>query len=84
MDKLRVGCLSCGKEMEGHTSRTYSCGCPNMTTIHGDSVTAVDLSQVIMVQSGIHNNDTGLSSQDLEWQERRRKRKIRKLDFEDR
>ena len=53
-----------------------------MTTIHGDSVTAVDLSQVIMVQSGIHNNDTGLSSQDLEWQERRRKRKIRKLDFE--
>ena len=82
MAKITVRCLSCGKEMEGHPSKTYSCGCPNMTTIRDDSITAVDLSQVIMVQSGIHINDTGLSSQDLEWQERRRKRKIRKLDFE--
>ncbi len=82
MTQLRVRCSSCGKELEGHASKTYSCGCPNMTTIRGDSVTAVDLSQVVMIQSPIHNKDTGLTSQDLQWQEDRRKRKVRRLDFE--
>ena len=53
-----------------------------MTTIHGDSITAVDLSAVIMLNSSIHNKETGLTSQDLQWQEDRRKRKVRKLDFE--
>ena len=53
-----------------------------MTTIHGDSITAVDLSEVIMLNSSIHNKETGLTSQDLQWQEERRKRKVRKLDFE--
>jgi len=82
MDKMKIKCRSCGKELEGHSGRLYSCGCPNMTTIKGDSVTAVDLSQVVMLQSPIHNKDTGLTSQDLQWQEERRKRKVRKLDFE--
>ena len=82
MEKIRIRCRSCGKELEGHPSKTYSCGCPNMTTIRGDSITAVDLSQVIMIQSSIHNKEAGLTSQDLQWQEERRKRKIRKLDFE--
>ena len=82
MTQLRVRCSSCGKELEGHASKTYSCGCSNMTTIRGDSVTAVDLSQVVMLQSPIHNKDTGLTSQDLQWQEDRRKRKVRRLDFE--
>ena len=82
MDNLKIKCRSCGKELEGHSGRLYSCGCPNMTTIKGDSVTAVDLSQVVMLQSPIHNKDTGLTSQDLQWQEERRKRKVRKLDFE--
>ena len=81
METLRVRCRSCGKELQGHSSRTYSCGCPNMTTIHGDSITAVDLSEVIMLNSSIHNKETGLTSQDLQWQEERRKRKVRKLDF---
>ena len=82
METLRVRCRSCGKELQGHSSRTYSCGCPTMTTIHGDSITAVDLSEVIMLNSSIHNKETGLTSQDLQWQEERRKRKVRKLDFE--
>ena len=82
METLRVRCRSCGKELQGHSSRTYSCGCPNMTTIHGDSITAVDLSEVIMLNSSIHNKETGLTSQDLQWQEERRKRKVRKRDFD--
>ena len=84
MEGLRVRCRSCGKELQGHSSRTYSCGCPNMTTIRGDSITAVDLSEVVMLNSSIHSKDKSnvLSDQDILWQEQRRKRKIRKLDFE--
>ena len=54
-----------------------------MTTINGDSVTAVDLSRAIMISSPKKSKDTGvLSDQDLMFQEQRRKRKVRKLDFE--
>ncbi len=55
-----------------------------MTTIRGDSITAVDLSEVVMLNSSIHSKDKSnvLSDQDILWQEQRRKRKIRKLDFE--
>jgi len=53
-----------------------------MTTIKGDSVTAVDLTKVIMVNSNNKEKSDGLTSQDLQWQEERRKRKVRRLDFE--
>tara|TARA_R100000008_G_C3468987_1_gene107987 strand:+ start:404 stop:571 length:168 start_codon:yes stop_codon:yes gene_type:complete len=52
-------------------------------TIKGNSVTAVDLGRVIMIDSGNKkDSENGLTSQDLAWQEQRRKRKVRKLDFE--
>ena len=83
MDNLKIKCRSCGKELEGHSGRSYSCGCPNMTTIKGDSVTARDLSKVIMLNSNTSvRKKEGLTEQDLMWQEQRRKRKVRKLDFE--
>ena len=54
-----------------------------MATIRGDKVSAVDLSQVVMLNSYQPKNNKGvLSHQDIEWQEQRRKRKVRKLDFE--
>ena len=79
---LVVQCKDCRKELSS-SSQSKSCGCPNMMTIKGDSVTAVDLSRVVMIQSN-HKNEksNGLTSQDLQWQEERRKRKVRKLDFE--
>ena len=71
------------KELEGHPSKTVSCGCPNMATIRGDRVSAVDLSEVIMLNSYQSQNKGGvLSQQDIEWQEQRRQRKVRKLNFE--
>ena len=83
MDRIKVRCRSCGKELEGHSSKTVSCGCPNMTTIRGDKVSAVDLSQVVMLNSYQPNNNKGvLTQQDIEWQEQRRQRKVRKLNFE--
>ena len=55
-----------------------------MTTVKGDSVTAVDLSKVLMVQSAQKESkqQSLFSPQELQFQEERRKRKVRKLDFE--
>ena len=83
MTNLKVQCLVCGKELQGNSGKTHSCGCPNMMTVRGDTVSAVDMSQVIMLNfiSKKPKNE-GLTQQDIEWQEARRKRKVRKLDFE--
>ena len=83
MEKLRVQCRVCGKELQGNSGKTYSCGCPNMMTVRGDVVSAQDMSQVIMSNSHTpKRKNEGLTQQDLDWQEARRKRKVRKLDFE--
>jgi hypothetical protein len=83
MNKLKVQCRVCGKELEVNSGKTYSCGCPNMMTVRGDTVSAVDMSQVIMLNSNKPKRvNEGLTQQDIEWQEARRKRKVRKLDFE--
>ena len=75
---IKVRCRECNTEVtEGR-----SCGCPNMVMVKGDTVTAIDLNRTIMVSSNNDNTKEGLTSQDLQWQEQRRKRKIRKLDFE--
>ncbi len=82
---LVVQCKDCRTEITSHETQAKSCGCPNMMTVKGDSVTAVDLSHVIMVQSSQKKNSKNtnvLSPQDLNFQEERRKRKVRKLDFE--
>ena len=82
MTMLTVRCKECGKEISTNTGKTISCGCPNMATLNGDRLTAVDLNKVVMVRSHEEERSEGLTSQDLQWQEERRKRKVRKLDFE--
>ena len=83
MENLKIRCRSCGKEIEGHLTKTVSCGCSNMATIRGDKISAVDLSQVVMLNSIKENQRKGvLTSQDIAWQEARRQRKVRRLDFE--
>jgi hypothetical protein len=53
--------------------------------VHGETVSAVDLSQVLLLESENTIKKSGvLSNHDLEYQENRRKRKVRKLQFEDR
>ena len=75
---LVVRCRDCNKEV----TEGKSCGCPNMVTVKGDTLTAVDLTRTIMVSSSNDNTKEGLTSEDLKWQEQRRKRKVRKMDFE--
>ncbi len=80
---LVVRCRDCNKEITSHPSQTHSCGCPNMMTVKGDGVTAVDLTRVVMINSGNKGGKSNaLTPQDLQYQEERRKRKVRKLDFE--
>ena len=81
---LVVRCKDCSTEITSHEIQAKSCGCPNMMTVKGDSVTAVDLSHVIMIQSNKKQSkhQSLFSPQELQFQEERRKRKVRKLDFE--
>tara|TARA_B100000676_G_scaffold1831_1_gene1652 strand:+ start:308 stop:481 length:174 start_codon:yes stop_codon:yes gene_type:complete len=55
-----------------------------MTSIIDNKITAVDLSQAVIVKMRVDekSNETSLSNSDIEWQESRRQRKVRKLDFE--
>ena len=84
MESIRVRCRSCGKEVSAQTGKTASCGCPNMVTVSGDTISANDMSKVIMLsprrEEQVRKNL--FSKEDLEFQESRKRRKIRKLDFE--
>jgi len=82
MEPIKVRCKSCGKEIRAAAGKSVCCGCENMTTIKGDVISAVDLGQVIMLNTYTTKKDSGISQEQIEWQEERSKRKIRKLDFE--
>ena len=80
-----VKCSSCGKELQGQTSRIISCGCSNMTTIHDDVVSANNMDLVVLLQNNKKINKTSIfSEEDLKYQEARRHRKVRKLTFDER
>ena len=83
MENIKIRCRSCGKELEGHPTKTVTCGCPNMATVRGDKISAVDLSQIVMLNSYQSKRKSAvLTNEDIAWQEARRQRKVRKLDFE--
>lgn len=84
MENLRIRCKSCNTEIEGHPAKTVTCGCPNMASIRANSnMSALDLSKVVMLNSFKSNSKTGvLTNEDIAWQEARRQRKVKRLDFE--
>ena len=82
MESIRVRCRSCGKEVESRSGRTISCGCSNMVTISGDVISAVDMAKVVMLNSKKSKKNSLFSREEMEWQEDRRRRKVRRLDFE--
>ena len=64
------------------------CGCPNKMEVRDNKVSAVDLTQVVMINSEYgkmtRKRQKILSDQDLAFQEARKARKVRKIDFETR
>jgi len=80
---ITVRCKGCNKEITSHPTQSKCCGCTNMMTVTGDKVSALDLSKIVMVKSNKETKRDGiLSSEDLLYQEERRKRKVKKLDFD--
>ena len=84
MENLRIRCRSCEKEIEGNTAKSVSCGCSNMATIiRNAKITALDLSMIVMLNNQTQKTTSNvLRNEDLMWQEERRQRKVRRLDFE--
>ena len=81
---LTARCKVCNKELTS-TSKVQFCGCPNQMRVVDDHVGANDLSQVVLTNHEKSIKYNGILTQsDLQYQEDRRKRKVRKIDFEER
>ena len=79
---LTARCKLCGKELTS-TSKIQFCGCPNQMSIVDNKIGAKDLDKVVMVSNEVEKKiDSHFSRSELLYQEERRKRKVRKLDFE--
>ena len=81
---LKVRCKMCNKEMHSHPIQTKCCGCDNLTTVKDDKITALDLSLVELISKPDQKNNSSslFSREDLAYQEARRNRKVRKMEFE--
>ena len=83
MEPIRVRCRSCNKEVEGVSGKSVCCGCSNLTTGYDARISARDMSKVIMLGNyGNHKSKSLFSGDELDWQEKRNRRRVRKLDFE--
>ncbi len=84
MENIKIRCKSCNKEIEGDSARVITCGCPNASAIrYNNKITALDLSYIVMLSYSKVKKDSGvLTNDDIMWQEERRQRKVRRLDFE--
>lgn len=79
---LTARCKMCHKELTSN-SKVQFCGCPNQMRVVDDTIGAIDLGQVVLVNHEKSIKYDGiLTDSDLRYQEERRKRKVRKLDFE--
>lgn len=80
---LKLRCKNCNVILESHPSKTRCCGCENMTTIKGETITGIDLTKVEIVSNILKKESKSvLSKEDLAFQESRKNRKVRKLEFE--
>lgn len=79
---LSVRCKVCNVELTS-TSKTQCCGCQNQMILKENKVSAADLSKVLITKNELSiKNSSNFTKSDLQYQENRRKRKVRKLDFE--
>jgi hypothetical protein len=79
---LVIRCKECGKELT-NSSKIQFCGCPNQMSIFDNKIGAKDLDKVVMVTNDVERRiDSHFSTQELLYQEERRRRKVKRLDFE--
>ena len=81
---ITVRCKECGRELIS-TSKIQFCGCPNQMRVVDNKVGAVDLDKVVMVSNNVERKiDSHFSKEELQYQEERRRRKVRRIQFEER
>tara|TARA_B100000965_G_scaffold67205_1_gene52723 strand:- start:14316 stop:14561 length:246 start_codon:yes stop_codon:yes gene_type:complete len=81
---MKVQCVVCKKEIVSN-GKPQNCGCQNNLIVDDKGFTAMDLSAVIILNNVTNVSEPRQFSQDqVEWLEKRRKRKVRKLNFEER
>ena len=79
---ITVRCKDCGTELTS-TSKIQFCRCPNQMSVVDNKVGSIDLDKVVMVTNNVERKiDSHFSSGELLYQEERRRRKVRKLDFD--
>ena len=81
---LKIRCKMCNKELHPHPTQIKCCGCDNLTTVKDDKITALDLSLVELISNTNQKNNSSsvFTREDLAYQESRRNRKVRKMEFE--
>jgi hypothetical protein len=81
---LTARCKICHKELAS-SSKVQFCGCPNQMRVVDDTIGAIDLDQVVLTNYNKKIKYTGiLTNDDLKYQEERRQRKVRRINFEER
>ena len=81
---ITIRCKECRKELTS-TSKIQFCGCPNQMSIVGNKIGAKNLDKVVMVSNNTEKKiNSHFSTQELLYQEERRTRKVRRLDFDER
>ena len=67
------------------SSKVQFCGCPNQMRVVDYKVGAVDMDKVVMVSNNLERKiDSHFSRTELLYQEERRRRKVRRIEFEER
>jgi hypothetical protein len=79
---ITVRCKECKTELTS-SSKLQFCGCPNQMSLLENKVGAKDLDKVVMVTNNVERKiDSHFSREELLYQEERRRRKVKRLDFE--
>ncbi len=80
---IKIRCKNCNIELISHPTKSKCCGCDNLTTVKGETITAIDLTKVELISNMVKKESKNvLSKEDIAWQEARKHRKIRKLEFD--
>ena len=79
---ITIRCKECKKELTS-SSKIQFCGCPNQMSLVDNKIGAKDLDKVVMVTNNLERKiDSHFSREELLYQEERRRRKVRRLDFD--
>ena len=79
---ITIRCKECKTELTS-SGKIQFCGCPNQMSLIDNKIGAKDLDKVVMVSNNVENKiDSHFSRSELLYQEERRRRKVKRLDFE--